>query len=43
MTDVAEFESSVNSEYSKTQGMHLTDVAEFESSVNSEYSKTVKP
>ena len=34
------FESSVNSEYSKTLADSEKEVLEFESSVNSEYSKT---
>ena len=34
------FESSVNSEYSKTQTKKYEQEIEFESSVNSEYSKT---
>ena len=36
------FESSVNSEYSKTAGQVTNKELMFESSVNSEYSKTVK-
>ena len=35
------FESSVNSEYSKTELIPPAKPAKFESSVNSEYSKTV--
>ena len=34
------FESSVNSEYSKTAFPHVSASLQFESSVNSEYSKT---
>ena len=34
------FESSVNSEYSKTLNASVKSVSWFESSVNSEYSKT---
>ena len=34
------FESSVNSEYSKTFSQEANQECEFESSVNSEYSKT---
>ena len=34
------FESSVNSEYSKTLSLILLAFLKFESSVNSEYSKT---
>ena len=37
-----EFESSVNSEYSKTIFNLPSAFNQFESSVNSEYSKTVK-
>ena len=37
------FESSVNSEYSKTEPYVLSCNQRFESSVNSEYSKTGKP
>ncbi len=37
-----EFESSVNSEYSKTLREQLAEAKKFESSVNSEYSKTVQ-
>ena len=36
----AQFESSVNSEYSKTRSRSYGQRAMFESSVNSEYSKT---
>ena len=36
-----EFESSVNSEYSKTIIFNGNGTATFESSVNSEYSKTI--
>ena len=36
------FESSVNSEYSKTQSARRQCYFQFESSVNSEYSKTTK-
>ena len=36
-----QFESSVNSEYSKTQALKKGKNKQFESSVNSEYSKTV--
>ena len=35
-----QFESSVNSEYSKTKEQELKAHIPFESSVNSEYSKT---
>ena len=35
-----QFESSVNSEYSKTTGRKFFNPIPFESSVNSEYSKT---
>ena len=34
------FESSVNSEYSKTLNLCIDIARQFESSVNSEYSKT---
>ena len=38
-----QFESSVNSEYSKTTDPDEETCVQFESSVNSEYSKTAKP
>ena len=38
--DVVEFESRVNSEYSKTMGIPPKVANLFESRVNSEYSKT---
>ena len=37
---MAKFESSVNSEYSKTGFENVTGSTVFESSVNSDYSKT---
>ena len=40
MKDEGAFESSVNSEYSKTWNVNETNKKQFESSVNSEYSKT---